>query len=239
MGLLGAGVDQYNKVSDRQDRRSIGREFDQALGGNLMADPRTQAHALARAGLVNGSEFLRNSAGMYAQEAAARRSAGAAGARAAAADRARQMQYVQAVEPYMAKQQRITGALGALDNAATGPEWWATPEASAARSVVNEAVGILRNDYFTGTLGRTDAPSQTEADDLARMFPMMSDSTFDKNYVENVRGMLKRAEATNAAAISRERVRSAGSVPGGNVGGVLDTYMPQPNDGLPAGWTGD
>lgn len=82
IGLLaGVGIDQYNKLSNRQDRRMLGREYDEAMGGNpnLMSDPNAYAQALARAGLVTGADTLPVASNIFNQGAMMERQRHASG----------------------------------------------------------------------------------------------------------------------------------------------------------------
>lgn len=94
----------------------------------------------------------------------------------------------------------IDEALRVLDQAPFDARMWSSTEGINTQNYLNEVMTRLRMDYWQNTLGRSDAPSDTESKQLQELFPEIGGGLRDEQAKGLVRKTLERARARATGA---------------------------------------
>ncbi|QDY70135.1 hypothetical protein [Qingshengfaniella alkalisoli] len=87
----------------------------------------------------------------------------------------------------------IDEALRVLDGVTFDRDFLSSTEAVNTANYVNEVMAQLRMDYWQNTLGRTDAPGESEMRELMQLFPQVEGKWQNEKQRELVRQVFKRS----------------------------------------------
>lgn len=140
-------------------------------------------------------------------------------------------EYRDQVQPLVDDLAQYEWAISQLPEASQASAWFGSTEGLEVAQGINQLILKQRMDYWKNVLGRTDAPAEAEADQLAAAFPMLEPQTFNKGTTRAlIERNLRQGLASSSSLLERAEgdfQRRSGSAP----------PRFEPTVPLPEGWT--